>query len=157
MSLYRGLYCLSCVIGAARWYHKLVGVCHSRGDIHECLSAAPFFASYGKNLSGLEGWSSAPTVCTSKNPVASGKGRGEKISVSTAWNKPYLQKKQFLPPLCTGMGSLRAAAPLLFCTASTLLMGPQIKERKEGLRVRALVILEKGIGSPCHFTSAILV
>lgn len=105
----------------------------------------------------LEGRSSAPTVCTSKTPVAAGKGSGEKISVSTAWKKPYLQKKQFLPPLCTGMGSLRATAPLLFCMASTLLMGPQIKEQEEGIRVRALFVLEKGIGSPCHFISAVWV
>lgn len=78
----------------------------------------------------------------------------EKTSVSTAWNKPYLQKKQFLPPLCTGMGSLRAAAPLLFCTASsTLLMGPQIKEQEEGIRVRALLIFGEGGRFPMPFLS----
>lgn len=75
------------------------------------------------------------------------KGRGEKVSVSIAWNKPYLQK-QFLPPLCTGMGFLRATAPLLYCVASTLLIGPQIKEKEEGIKVRVLFILEEGF-IPC--------
>lgn len=75
----------------------------------------------------------------------------EKISVSTAWSRPYLQKKPVLPPLCTGMGSLRATASLLFCMANTLLMGSQIKEQEGGIRARALFILEEGIGSLCHF------
>lgn len=75
------------------------------------------------------------------------KGRGEKVSISIAWNKPYLQK-QFLPPLCTGMGFLRATAPLLYCVASTLLIGPQIKEKEEGIKVRVLFILEEGF-IPC--------
>lgn len=40
-------------MSAAR-YHKLGGVCPGE-DIHKCLSAAPFSASYGRNLSDLEG------------------------------------------------------------------------------------------------------
>lgn len=49
------------------------------------------------------------------------------------------------------------AAPLSSCMASTLLMGPQIEEQEEGIKVRALFILEKGNCSPCHFTSAVWV
>lgn len=81
----------------------------------------------------------------------------DKISVSTVWNKPYLQKKQYLPLLYTGMEPLRATAPLPFCVADKLLVHSQIKEQEEGTRVRALFILEKGIGSLCHFTSVVWV
>lgn len=67
-----------------------------------------------------------------------------------------LQKKQFLPPLCREMGFLRAIALLLFCVASTLLMGPHQGPRG---RDKGQISNHFGEGSRSlsHFTSAVCV
>lgn len=72
----------------------------------------------------------------------------DKISVSTVWNKPYLQKKQYLPPLYTGMEPLRATAPLPFCVADKWLVHSQIKDKRKGQRSELCSFWRRGL-VPC--------